>query len=177
MKKWLMVGIDPGANGYICIQFHSGHMEFYPMPYIKTEFDLPGLKRIFDSIVRYRDEEGYDVGVTIERVQPIFGSSAHNTFKFGFGFGILQGLVAAHGFAHLLVPPKTWNKEMWLGVIPVIKKEKGKDKMDTKATSYAAARRLFPAIDFRKSEKAKNFHDGKVDACLICEYGRRKMGY
>ena len=176
-EKWIIVGIDPGANGYLCVRSSDSVTEFHPMPYIKNEFDLPELQALFSKLARQRDESGYKVSVVMERVQPIFGSSAAATFKFGFGFGLLQGLIAAHSFPFLLVPPKEWMKEMWTGVIPITKKVNGKEKTDTKSTSYAAARRLFPEIDFRKSERAKNFHDGKVDACLICEFGKRKWGH
>ena len=55
--------------------------------------------------------------------------------------------------------------------------EKGKEtvrkEVDTKNTSYNAARRIFPEIDFRRSIRCTNFDDNKVDATLIAEYGRR----
>jgi hypothetical protein len=53
-------------------------------------------------------------------------------------------------------------------------KETIRKEVDTKNTSYNAARRLFPNIDFRKSERCKSFDDNKVDATLIAEYARRK---
>ena len=61
-----------------------------------------------------------------------------------------------------------------------VKEVRRKDKKvmqkltDTKATSMNAAKRLFPDIDFRRNTSCRNLDDNKVDATLICEYGRRK---
>ena len=53
-------------------------------------------------------------------------------------------------------------------------KEINKKEVNTKATSINAAKRLFPELDFRRTEKCDNIDDNKVDATLICEYLRRK---
>jgi hypothetical protein len=44
-----------------------------------------------------------------------------------------------------------------------------------KQMHYNAARRLFPNMDFRRSERCKVYDDNKVDSTLICEYGIRKQ--
>ena len=46
---------------------------------------------------------------------------------------------------------------------------------NTKQMHYNAACRLFPNMDFRKSERSRTWDDNKVDATLICEYGKRKQ--
>jgi len=47
-------------------------------------------------------------------------------------------------------------------------------RIDTKATSINAARRLFPEVDLRKSERSKKPDDNKVDSMLMAEYARRR---
>ena len=46
-------------------------------------------------------------------------------------------------------------------------------KVDTKATSLTAAKRLWPGDGFLASPKSKVAHDGIVDAMLIAEAARR----
>ena len=118
----------------------------------------------------------------IEDVHAIGNSAAKSTFTFGFNKGYLVGLLAANKIPYVLVQPKTWQKEMWLNSDMVVNykkvtikgKEVTKKEVDTKNTSINAAKRLFPQIDFRKSERCKNLDDNKVDATLMSEYARRK---
>ena len=45
-------------------------------------------------------------------------------------------------------------------------------KMKAKEKSKLAYRRLFPALDLKKTDGCKVPHDGFIDALLIAEYGR-----
>ena len=76
-----------------------------------------------------------------------------------------------------MVQPKTWQKEIWIGkeieYLPK-KPDQKNPSIDTKLTSKKAAMRLFPGVDFRKSDRAKIPHDGICDACCLSEFGRRK---
>ena len=74
----------------------------------------------------------------------------------------------------MLVPPKTWQKEIWISEDKVYKNGGGKKMVDNKGTSINAAKRLFPCEDLRRTAKCKNADDNKCDALLICEYGRRR---
>jgi hypothetical protein len=44
-------------------------------------------------------------------------------------------------------------------------------KRDCKKMSELAAKRLFPNVDLRATERCKISHDGIVDALLIAYYG------
>lgn len=113
---------------------------------------------------------------------PVYSDGADT---FGFVAGAIQGIVVAAGYPHTLVQPKKWQKEIYQG-IPEIRKppvmiKKGKmagqmkkGNLDTKAMSLLAAKRLFPTLDLRASERCKKAHDGIVDALLIAEYGARQ---
>ena len=167
------MSIDPGSKGFICTQI-DGVFKHYSI----EDNDLYQLSEIMAEIRSKCD----NLVCVIEDVHSIFGSSAKSTFNFGFNKGYLIGLLAANKIPYILVQPKEWQKVMWSNADMVVtyKQIKIKDKMvskkvvDTKATSINAAKRLFPTIDFRKSERAKNIDDNKVDATLMSEYARRK---
>lgn len=88
----------------------------------------------------------------------------------------------ANKIPYHLVQPKVWQKEMWdnkdlvVAYKTIVKKDKTitKKEVNTKQTSLNAAKRIFPNIDFRKTERCKNPDDNKVDSLLIAEYARRK---
>lgn len=168
------IGIDPGLSGAISILVPNQNPILSAMPiFAKEELDV---KAIVEMIYHYEN-----IHVIIEDVHSIFGASAGANFSFGFGCGSLFTLLKITDIPFTKVSPKTWQKEMWQGVKPVemLTKEKNKDgspkyKIDTKATSLLAVRRLFPTIDLRANERCKVPHNGIVDALLMAEYGRRK---
>lgn len=113
----------------------------------------------------------------IEDVHAKFGSSAKATFSFGYVCGATEAMLIAHDIPYTKVNPKKWQKEMWEG-IPVQKKPSSSGKTmvnDTKLMSLMAAKRLFPEVDLRASNRSKIPHDGKVDSLLLAEYCRRKF--
>lgn len=173
MDNKCYIGIDVGSRGFICVQY-NGIFKHYSI----EDNDLYQLSEIMADI-RNKHE---NIACVIEDVHSIFGSSAKSTFNFGFNKGYLIGLLSANRIPYTLVAPKEWQKAMWTNADMVYKYEKVKIKgeekirktIDTKATSIKAAKRLFPNIDFRKSERCKNLDDNKVDATLMCEYARRK---
>lgn len=166
------IGIDPGAHGVITVQYND-KFEFFHI----SDMDMPQLAGVFLYIKQKYD----NIVCVMEQIHAIFGSSAKATFSFGEIYGKLQALIAANNIPYHLIQPKEWQKVMWSNADMVVtyKQVKMKDKVvskkvvDTKATSINAAKRLFPTIDFRKSERAKNIDDNKVDATLMCEYARR----
>ena len=114
----------------------------------------------------------------MEEVHAVFGSSAKATFAFGEINGLLKGILITVGMPYHLIQPKQWQKEIWINQDMVVdyKKvtvkgvEQTRKEVNTKQTSYNAARRLFPDIDLRKNERCRNYDDNKVDSLLICEY-------
>lgn len=173
MNDKCYMAIDPGSKGFIVTQC-NGEFSFYSI----EDNDLYQLSEIMAKI---RNTYSNLVCV-IEDVHSVFGSSAKSTFNFGFNKGYLIGLLAANKIPYVLVQPKTWQREIWTNPDMVVNykkvtikdKEITKKEVDTKNTSINAAKRLFPHIDFRKSERCKNLDDNKVDATLMSEYARRK---
>lgn len=173
MKNRVYIGIDVGSKGFITLN-NGGEFKFYSI----QDNDAYQLSDILRDI----KEQYQNVVCAIEEIHAIFGSSAKATFAFGEINGLLKGLLIANKIPYYLVQPKTWQKEMWDNKDIVIDYQtiKGKDGVktkkvvNTKQTSLNTAKRIFPNIDFRKTERCKNPDDNKVDSLLICEYARRK---
>ena len=173
MENRVYLGIDVGSKGFITLNTGS-EFKFYSI----ADNDIYQLSDIFRDI----KNEYPNVVCVMELIHAIFGSSAKATFAFGEINGILKGLLMANKIPYHLVPPKTWQKEMWDNKDLVVSyktiKVKGKDvskkDINTKQTSINAAKRIFPNIDLRRTEKCKNYDDNKVDSLLLAEYGRRK---
>lgn len=167
------IGIDPGSKGFITIRHEDGQFEFIQLE--NCNFHALALKL---NVL----QQTKDTFAVMEDVHSIYGSSAKATFSFGEIKGMLKGLLIAIGIPYQLVQPKTWQKEMWTNQDMVVEYKKvvvkgveqTRKEVNTKQTSYNAAKRLFPSVDLRKTERCKNFDDNKVDSLLMCEYARRK---
>ena len=179
MSNKCYMAIDPGSKGFIVTQC-NGDFSFYSI----ADNDLHQLAKIIENIRL----SNANLVCIMEQIHAIFGSSAKATFSFGEIYGQLQGLLIANKIPYILVQPKEWQKEIWTNSDMVInykktliidkktreEKEITRKEVDTKNTSINAAKRLFPHIDFRKSDRCKNLDDNKVDATLMAEYARRK---
>lgn len=170
------IGIDIGADGGYCVIDDHG-LHYGKIPRVADgEIDLHGLA------MRICPNEDDMSVIVIEDLHSVFGSSAKSNFEFGKNNGLIIGMIQMLQIPYLKVAPKKWQKEMWEGIRPVeipVKGKTNKDgsqkyKIDTKATSLIAARRLFPKETFLATERSKVPHDGIVDAVLIAEYARRK---
>lgn len=172
MNDKLYVGIDVGSKGFISTQINNVWAH-----YSIADNDLYRLS----EIMREMRQKHANIACVIEDVHAIFGSSAKATFQFGFNKGYLIGLLSANKIPYTLVQPKDWQKVMWQNADMVVNyktvtkqgKQTTRKEVNTKQTSINCAKRLFPTIDFRKSERAKNYDDNKVDSVLMCEYARR----
>lgn len=153
------IGIDPGSKGFCCLYdnfYHSyGH---YPL--------FEG-KRLSQQLIECLNEiAGNDIIAVVEQVHSMPHQGVASTFSFGTNYGKILGMLEAIGIPYSTCTPGKWQKAMCEAV----------DKAaNTKLTSYNAARRLLPAMDFRRSERCKTFDDNKVDATLICLYAQRKQ--
>jgi hypothetical protein len=108
--------------------------------------------------------------VWLERQQTIKSiggrtQGALQSFSTGRGYGMWQGLLAGLQIPFETVSPKTWQAEMFKGVVAG----------DTKAKSALVAQRLHPGIDWRRTPRCKSPHDGLTDAFCIAEWGRRQL--
>jgi hypothetical protein len=167
----IYVGIDPGKDGYICIDYNE-QFEFWAIPKIGKEFNILELS----AIIRRISHLG-KVHCVLEDVHAIYGSAAGSTFTFGFGCGLIEGMLAMVGIPYTKIQPKKWQKQMFEGVAIQMKKSTtGKTMIvDNKSMAEIAAKRLFPTVDLRDTPRCRTSHDGKVDALLLCEYAKRNF--
>lgn len=164
------IGIDPGKRGYIAV-LSGGGVEFFGIG-SHTELEVS------EYLGRY---SGHCCHAVLEDVHAVYGSSAGATFEFGRIKGMLEGMLVAHKIPYTLVQPKEWQGKVWTNADREYchKAAKGgagagvRRVTDTKATSARAARRLFPAVDFRRSERCSRVDDNMVDSLLMAEYARR----
>jgi hypothetical protein len=90
----------------------------------------------------------------------------------GHQAGSVEMACIALSIPFIKVPPKQWQKEMFVGVAEI--KKSGKKTRDTKAMALIAAKRLFPKLKLTFGSVAKVPHDGLVDALLMSQYGITK---
>jgi len=165
MTRDIYIGIDPGAKGFMCLQGDIfGGIKYIPLMRDK-EFN-PEIRETLESIILE-----YSIVACIEQVGAMPGQGLSSTFKFGERYGYIQGLLSAYQIPIVRVRPQKWQREMW-DPSDRVKGEGG--KINAKQTSYLAARRLHPALSFRRTDKCKNYDDNMVDATLICDYAIRK---
>lgn len=152
-----VMGIDPGKSGGWAIINEeytiqaSGHFE--------SDLDTVFISELLGAIEFYKPSAIYCEKVN---AQPKFGSKG--SFIFGYSFGQIVGALWQSKVLYRLVPPQTWQREVYLG-IP--KDLKGKER------SHLAASRLFPHDKFLISVRAKKPHEGMLEAALIAFYGIR----
>lgn len=173
MEQRVYLGIDVGSKGFLTLNTGT-ELRFYSI----ADNDAYQLSNILHDI----KAEFQNVVCAMEEIHAIFGSSAKATFAFGEINGLLKGLLIANKIPYHLVAPKKWQSEIWDNKDMVVSyktliikgKQVSKKEVNTKQTSFNAAKRIFPAVDLRKTERCKNFDDNKCDSLLISEYARRK---
>ncbi len=178
MRHNVFIGIDVGKDGgVVCISEHGVILTKRTIPKIGDKVDY---KLIFLHLLHYKN---FDVTVAIEDVHGFVGASTKATFNFGHIAGVKLGMTEAlsvlYDYRYVMVQPKEWQSAIWKNCDKVYKPKKPKQRtrrVDPKKTSLMAAKRLFPNVDFRRTEKCKNEHDGLVDAALIALYVRKEFG-
>lgn len=160
----IFVGCDPGKNGAIIGLTEEGRIEIMsPLFFLEDgSVDYKRTKQFFTSL---RDSET-DPRVFLERAMPMAMGAKH-AFTYGRDFGALEIAIQESGLPLTYVEPSKWPKSVCEGIDKDLK---------PKVRSVMAARKLFPEeiAKIPVSPKAKNIHEGYVDALLIAEWGRRQ---
>jgi len=172
----VIIGIDPGKTGALVKVESDGALLIWDMPTFqearpgktamgkpkapKTKVDIPALARV----IRTAGAQGNTV-CYLERQWTWPGEGAVQSFSHGEQYGLLIGMLTAFGVPYVTPTAQAWQKEFG------VKKD---GKRSTKGASYDKASALFPKEVF-KTERGRIL-DGRCDAVLIAEYGRRKHG-
>ncbi len=176
----IYMGIDPGGDGCITWmdQKHFLDFEFLKDLKIGKEWDLNGLKNFF------KEFEKKDIHVVLEGVNCDPQWTAKTNWSLSRCLTMLETIMSCYNIPYTLIKPRVWQKEMFQGVSEIRKPSKVnkngvtvRGRLDTKKMSILAAQRLFPNVTMKKPLKngkwSKNYHDGKTDSVLMCEYCKR----
>ena len=157
----LICGIDPMGRGAIAyLDLKGGSARVVDMPVVqvtksRAELDI---KELWIELLVNEPRIAF-----VEKMQAMPKGGLAN-FKLGAYRDALRMAFQALGVSLVEVPPKDWQREY--------KIRSTKDD-DTKAQSYLIASRMFPEVELRGPRGA--ILDGRADALLIAEYGRRVM--
>ena len=151
----IAIGVDPGKDGSMAII----GLKNYP---ITVVFDEQLYRNYLDS-VSLRTRNGIDAKVhcIVEHVGAMPGQGVTSCFSFGQNFGFILGLLTAFCIPYELVRPAKWKKEF--------------SCTSDKNTSIEVAKRLFPGVSLKRTERCTKDHDGIAEALLMAEYARRRM--
>ena len=157
-KKIVAVGIDPGkTSGAMAIVRPTGDVELRqhtePLCYLDS----------IQTLAEIAKDAGVKMLVAVERLLPRPGklSSAKANFELGRCMGELETMLAMLGVPYQQVTPQAWQKEFGIS--------------GDKETHIETARRLYPSVNMKRTEKCKTDFDGYADALLIATWALRRM--
>lgn len=160
----IIIGIDNGLDGgVVCLRLGASTLLKAVTPTLgtgKRSYDLAAMSRVLRAML----VTGEDAIAFLETAMVMPKNGALSSFSTGFGYGAWQGLLTGLAIPFEVVRPQQWQREMFEGM----------NRSDTKACSATVAQRLWPAVDWRATQRSKKAHDGLTDAACIAEYGRRR---
>lgn len=153
----MIIGIDPGLKGGICLAQAAADWETYAMPVTGGEIDLVTLKKIL-SPPKYPPVTGL---VVIEKVHSMPKQGVVSTFKFGDGYGQLKGLCVGLNLPFILITPQAWKRVVLAGY----------NWKGAKGTSIIYVKQKYPYINLKLTEQSRRDSHGLADAVCLAEYG------
>jgi crossover junction endodeoxyribonuclease RuvC len=150
----LTIGIDPGLTGALAILSADGSLELVTdLPIVRDRslawVDGSALQSMLLDAIAGRQSRA-----VVERVSAMPKQGIASAFLFGVGFGSILSVLQAMHIPIEFVTPVVWKRSYGLS----------KDKH----ASLHKARLMFPAAELHLAK-----HDGRAEALLIAEYGRR----
>ena len=143
MATICICAIDPGLTGAVAFYFpEQDAISVYDMPVVDKDVDAASLAEMLRRLKP-------DFAV-VEKVSSRPGEGVSSAFKFGSGWGIVRGVIAALGVPMRLVTPQRWKKSMGLDA--------------DKEKSRAMALRKWPS---RSELFARKKDHGRAEAALL----------
>ncbi len=162
----MILGIDPGFNGALCLITNSGALNILDMPLKKCE--------TLTSRDRNREIDGSRVAewlasqicgpielAVLEQVGAMPGNGVSSMFRFGEGYGLIQGILCTRHIRLIKPRPAVWKAQ--LGVT------------SDKGTSIEMAKRL-SNVKFHNYFALKK-NDGRAEAFLLAVFGAKSLGW
>jgi crossover junction endodeoxyribonuclease RuvC len=163
LRTVVYLAVDPGLSGVIAAitsidkKMTSIYLADTPVVKIrggKTHYDLKGMAESLKS-----NYNPYCTYFILEEVHAMPGQGVTSMFRFGEGFGLWRGLIAAYEYSPILITPQAWKS--------YYKFEKGASK---DASRLKALELSTPYFDLAGDMlKNKNSH-GKAEAFLMAYY-------
>jgi len=163
-KELRFLGVDAGQFGAFCFLDTRGSIvEIIDMPYI---YGVGVDSKVCWDILSTRKEK-YDLRATFELCSYTPSISGKGAFQFGKNIQAVETILICLQLPVMYVRPNEWEKYFGL-----IKK--------TKADACHLAYQMQPEhrdVFFHTNSRTKRevLSDGRADAYLIAEYGRRKL--
>lgn len=152
------VGIDNGLNGGITVLDNNGNILLCTtMPTLgkgKKDYDIVTINNLLQP---------YKTGslTYLEKAQAHFRDGKKQSFKTGYGYGIMLALLCANQMSHQIVAPKVWQRKVFAGL----------NSTDTKLASAQFCQRKWPAQSWHATARCTTVHDGMTDSACIAHYG------
>ena len=146
-----LIGIDPGVSGAVAILNSRGHLlDVFDAPTVEMKVGKALKRRISPEILVSLLLPFTDASAWVEQVSARPGQGVSSMFAFGESYGLVKGVLTNTATSN------AWKKELQLNA--------GKD------ASRAKAAQMWPQ---KAGEFSRVKDDGKAEAALIAEYGRR----
>lgn len=148
------LGFDPGFTGAIALLHEDDSLTVWDMPVVKI--GARGRKALHvPHLVEIIKEAPPGTHAILEQVGARPQESSSGAFKFGEGFGIIQGALGVLEIKTTLVTPSKWKRMMGLTA--------------SKDDARVMAMRLWPGDAPLFGQK---HDDGRAEAALIAKWGR-----
>jgi len=161
-----VIGIDPGLDGgrALITPSYNAIVLDPPTLVVKGKGKKPSHKRLYHvseivKTLKCWKEQYAPLRCYIENVHSMPGQGVVAMFSMGRGLGMYEGVLHALEIPFEYVTPQAWKKLMLSG------QNKEKD------ASVYKAMQLFPSAEL-KTPRGRLL-DGRAEALLIAEYGRR----
>ena len=151
VRAW--IGIDPGKSGAMAVIRRDEALRPTLVPYTGP----------LCYVSNFYGLAAYGVRIVVERLfaRPGQLSSAKANCELGRCMGELETMLSMCGIPFQEVTPQAWQKEFGIS--------------GDKQTHVDCAKRLFPGVSLKRSDKCVKDFDGFADALLMAEYARRHM--
>ena len=110
----LIIGIDPGIKGAICILKDGVVIDVFDMPVMpvgkknKSQVNGSQIYNEIQKVIENKDKQ--DIKVVIEQVSAMPGQGVTSMFNFGQSYGVLKGIFSAMQIPMDFVSPVKWKK-------------------------------------------------------------------
>lgn len=158
VRESIAIGFDPGkTSGAMAVVYPDDHVEF--VPHDSPLCYVGKMREVFGKAI----DEGIRVLVAVERLtaRPGKFSSAKANFELGRCMGELETMLTLMNVPFQEVTPQNWQREYGIS--------------GDKETHIEAARRLYPNVSLKRTEKCTKDFDGYADALLIATWALRRM--